>query len=271
MAGVRSLASPVQSRVATVTLDMAEHYPNKSIWVSHVAVPRKHLGLEECIELSAHVLVAGRRAGSVKCTSACRSASTSTRVSGCPRRAHGGKRKIHPFIRCSRVHLTLIRRRQPRKWGEDCWERIFLWFRGYELQRRKGMQESQTEKEEMRQQQRMKIMTDMIRTIKSKGRMGAKNSWWSAFLNGSGSGNTCPGSCERPHGAPNFPPQGRRGLHYMRRVTPRGSTVSYVVIVLVTRPSRAWRSSREWRTANPHGQAKSDHSPSMWRRNLGWW
>ena len=30
--------------------------------------------------------------------SACRSASTSTRVSGCPRRAHGGKRKIHPFI-----------------------------------------------------------------------------------------------------------------------------------------------------------------------------
>ena len=32
--------------------------------------------------------------------------------------------------RCSRVHLTLIRRRQPRKWGEDCWARIFLWFRG---------------------------------------------------------------------------------------------------------------------------------------------
>ena len=65
---VRILARPVQSRVATVTLDMAEQYPNKSFWVSHVAVPRKHLGLEECIELSAHVLVAGRRAGSVKCT-----------------------------------------------------------------------------------------------------------------------------------------------------------------------------------------------------------
>ena len=98
IAGVRSLARQVQSRVATVTLDMAEQYPNKSFWVSHVAVPRKHLGLEECIELPAHVLVAGRSAGSVKCTSACRSASTSTRVSGCPRRAHSGKRKIHPFI-----------------------------------------------------------------------------------------------------------------------------------------------------------------------------
>ena len=68
IARVRSLARAVQSRVATVTLDMAEHYLDKSIWVSHVAVPRKHLGLEECIELSAHVLVAGRRAGSVKCT-----------------------------------------------------------------------------------------------------------------------------------------------------------------------------------------------------------
>ena len=98
IAGVRSLARQVQSRVATVTLDMAEQYPNKSFWVSHVAVPRKHLGLEECIELPAHVLVAGRSADSVKCTSACRSASTSTRVSGCPRRAHSGQRKIHPFI-----------------------------------------------------------------------------------------------------------------------------------------------------------------------------
>ena len=43
------------------------------------------------------------------------------------------------------------------------------------------MQESQTEKEEMRQQQVIKIMRDMIRTIKSKGRMGANNSCWSAF------------------------------------------------------------------------------------------
>ena len=46
------------------------------------------------------------------------------------------------------------------------------------------MQESQTEKEEMRQQQMIKIMTDMTRTIKSKGRMDAKNSWWSAIVTG---------------------------------------------------------------------------------------
>ena len=46
------------------------------------------------------------------------------------------------------------------------------------------MQESQTEKEEMRQQQMIKIMTDMIRTIKSKGRMDAKNRWWSAIVTG---------------------------------------------------------------------------------------
>ena len=45
----------------------------------------------------------------------------------------------------------------------------------------KACRKVKLKKEEMRQQQRMKIMTDMIRTIKSKGRMGAKNSWWSAF------------------------------------------------------------------------------------------
>ena len=36
----------------------------------------------------------------------------------------------------------------------------------------KGMQESHTEKEEMKQQRRMKIMIDMTREIKSKGRNG---------------------------------------------------------------------------------------------------
>ena len=46
------------------------------------------------------------------------------------------------------------------------------------------MQESQTENEEMRQQQVIKIMTDMRRTIKSKGRMDAKNTWWSAIVTG---------------------------------------------------------------------------------------
>ena len=45
------------------------------------------------------------------------------------------------------------------------------------------MQESQTEKKEMRQQQRMKVMTDMTRKIKkTKGRMYANNSWWASEL-----------------------------------------------------------------------------------------
>ena len=44
------------------------------------------------------------------------------------------------------------------------------------------MQEGQTGKEEMRQQQRMKAMTDMTKKIKSKGRMDAHNSWWVSEL-----------------------------------------------------------------------------------------
>ena len=43
---------------------------------------------------------------------------------------------------------------------------------------RKACRRGQTEKEEMRQQQRRKVMTDMTRKIKSKGRMHANNSWW---------------------------------------------------------------------------------------------
>ena len=66
--GVGSLARTVQRHVATLTLHMAEQYPNKSVQVSHVAVLRKRAPLEECIRLSAHEIVAGRRIGSVKCT-----------------------------------------------------------------------------------------------------------------------------------------------------------------------------------------------------------
>ena len=49
---------------------------------------------------------------------------------------------------------------QPPKWCEDCWVRIYSWFREYE-------------EEEMRLQQRMKTMTDMTRKIKAKDRMDA--------------------------------------------------------------------------------------------------
>ena len=59
---------------------------------------------------------------------------------------------------------------------------FFPWFREYNLQRKQSMQLGSTEKEEMKQQQRMKAMRDMIRKIKAKGRLGAKNSWWVSEL-----------------------------------------------------------------------------------------
>ena len=61
-AGVSSFAMTAQRRVATVTLHMAEQYPNKSIQVSHVAVRRKRASLEECVKLSAQEIVAGAQA-----------------------------------------------------------------------------------------------------------------------------------------------------------------------------------------------------------------
>ena len=44
------------------------------------------------------------------------------------------------------------------------------------------MQEGSTEEEEMKQQQRMKVMRDMTKKTKSKGRMDANNSWWVSEL-----------------------------------------------------------------------------------------
>ena len=74
-----------------------------------------------------------------------------------------------------------VKKYQLRQWGEDCWPRIFSWFMENDLQRMQGMQEKQTEKEKMRWQQRMKVMTE-IDKIKSKGRMDAINSWWASEL-----------------------------------------------------------------------------------------
>ena len=44
------------------------------------------------------------------------------------------------------------------------------------------MQESQTEKEVMRQQQRTKVMKDVTKKVRSKGRMDANNNWWVSEL-----------------------------------------------------------------------------------------
>ena len=60
-----------------------------------------------------------------------------------------------------------VEKYQPRKWSEDCRAKIFSWFREYDLQRKKGMRESQMEKAEMRQE-RMKVMTDTSRNNQIK-------------------------------------------------------------------------------------------------------
>ena len=65
-----------------------------------------------------------------------------------------------------------------RKWGEDGWAIIFSLFREYNLQRLQSKQEESTEEEEMKQQQRMDVMKDLIKKIRSKGRMDVKNRWW---------------------------------------------------------------------------------------------
>ena len=44
------------------------------------------------------------------------------------------------------------------------------------------MHEDLTEGEEMKQQQRMVIMKDLKKKIRSKGRMDAKSRWWVAEL-----------------------------------------------------------------------------------------
>ena len=82
-----------------------------------------------------------------------------------------------------------IKKYQLRKWSEDCWARIFSWFREYNLQRKQGLQEGQTGKEEMRQRQRMKVTKEMLRKIRANGRTDANNSWWVSDL--------CAADCEK--------------------------------------------------------------------------
>ena len=64
--------------------------------------------------------------------------------------------------------------------GEDCRARIFALFREYNLQRRQSMHEDSTDQEEMRRQQRMKVMKDMTKKLRSKRRMDAGKRWWVA-------------------------------------------------------------------------------------------
>ena len=50
------------------------------------------------------------------------------------------------------------------------------------MQRLQSKQEDSTEEEEMKQQQRMTITKDVIKKIRSKGRMDAKKRWWVSEL-----------------------------------------------------------------------------------------
>ena len=69
-----------------------------------------------------------------------------------------------------------------RKWREDCWARIFALFGEYNLQLLESKQEESAEEGEMKQQRRMKIMMDLTKKIRSKGRVDAENRWWVSEL-----------------------------------------------------------------------------------------
>ena len=66
-----------------------------------------------------------------------------------------------------------------RKWGEDCWARLFSLLGAYHVQRLQGKQEEQTVEE---QHQIMATMRDLIKKIRSKGSMDAQNRWCVAEL-----------------------------------------------------------------------------------------
>ena len=69
-----------------------------------------------------------------------------------------------------------------RKWRQGCCARIFSCFRKYNLQRLQSKQEESTTEEVMKQQQRMAIMKVLMKKIRSKGSMDAKNRRWVADL-----------------------------------------------------------------------------------------
>ena len=74
------------------------------------------------------------------------------------------------------------RKYRIKKWGEYCRARTIALFREYNLQRRQSMHENSTEEEEMRRQQRMKVMKDMTKKIRSKERLDAGSRWWVSEL-----------------------------------------------------------------------------------------
>ena len=92
------------------------------------------------------------------------------KVDDSKRGAHRGKGFLLEWRR-----VRKSRKYRIRKWEEDCWASIFASFREYNLQRMQSKQDELTEGEEMKQQQRMKIMKDLTKKIRSRGGMDAEN------------------------------------------------------------------------------------------------
>ena len=81
------------------------------------------------------------------------------------------------WIRVRRCKKYRIKKVERRLLGKN-----FSFFEEYNLQRLQSKQEDSTEDEEMKQQQRMAIMKDLIKEIRSKGSMDTKSRWWVAKL-----------------------------------------------------------------------------------------
>ena len=85
--------------------------------------------------------------------------------------------------RCSPLEWRRVREnkilQKIKKWREGCWARIFSLFKELKLQR---LQCNSTEEEETKQQQRMAILNNLIKKIRSEERVDAKNRWWVSEL-----------------------------------------------------------------------------------------
>ena len=68
-------------------------------------------------------------------------------------------------------------RYHPRKWRQDCWARIFSWFRESSFQRNKVMQAGRMEEEDVKQHERMAVKASMMRKMKAKSRLDVQSSW----------------------------------------------------------------------------------------------
>ena len=80
---------------------------------------------------------------------------------------------------------------QAQIWREDCWVRISSWFREYVSQRKQALKVGDTLEEEIKQQERMRILLKMIKKIKKVGMIDTKSSWWVTGLLASDRDRNC--------------------------------------------------------------------------------